>query len=190
MVVLEARDVSYRRCGATSLRRVSVAVMRGELLAVCGPAGAGTSALVSILGGACRPDAGRILRRIGRPTLTRGADGADAALESAGPGSVLLLDHAADPDADEDAVLARGRRAAERGAAVVATTHDLALAARHAHTAALLVAGRLVAWAEPAVAFVPAVRLLGFTGSLPPDPCPAGPADTASRRGHPSVVAG
>ncbi len=48
---------------------------------------------------------------------------------------------------------------------MVVTTHDLELVARHAHTAALLVAGRLIAWADPAQAFVPAVRLLGYSAS-------------------------
>jgi ABC-type hemin transport system ATPase subunit len=184
MVVLETRDVSYRRCGSTALRRVSVAVVRGELLAVCGPPGAGTSALLRVLGGASPPDAGRVVRHAGRARFTRGSDAAAAALDAAEPGSVLLLDHPAEPDADEDSVLGRARWAAERGAAVVVSTHDLGLAARHAHTAALLVAGRLVAWAEPAVAFVPAVRLLGYAGSFPAETVTGWEARTTVERTH------
>lgn len=167
-VVLEARDVSYRRCGAASVRRVSLAVLRGELLAVCGPPGSGTSTLLALLAGCSRPDAGRVVRRGAAPLLARGCGSAWAALDGAREGSVLLLDHPSAPDAPrdgEDAVLDAARRAASRGAAVVVTTHDLELAALHAHTAALLVAGRLIAWAEPAQAFVPAVRLLGYSAN-------------------------
>lgn len=168
-VVLEARDVSYRRCGAASVRRVSLAVLRGELLAVCGPPGSGTSTLLALLAGCSRPDAGRVVRRGAAPLLARGCESAWAALDGAREGSVLLLDHPSAPDdaprVGEDAVLDAARRAASRGAAVVVTTHDLELAALHAHTAALLVAGRLIAWAEPAQAFVPAVRLLGYSAN-------------------------
>jgi ABC-type hemin transport system ATPase subunit len=162
-VVLEARDVSYRRCGAASVRRVSLAVVRGELLAVCGPPGSGTSTLLALLGGCARPDAGRIVRRGATPLLARGCDSAWAALDGADERSVLLLDHPSAPDDAEDAVLDAARRTAARGAAVVVTTHDLELAAMHAQTAALMVAGRLIAWADPAQAFVPAVRLLGYS---------------------------
>ncbi len=164
-IVLEARDVSYLRCGAASVRRVSLAVVRRELLAICGPPGAGTSTLLAILAGCTRPDAGRVTRSGATPLYVRGCDGAWAALDGAHEGSVLLLDHPSEPDASEDAVLDAARRAAARGAAVVITTHDLGLVALHAQTAALLVAGRLIAWADPAQAFVPAVRLLGHSAA-------------------------
>jgi hypothetical protein len=41
---------------------------------------------------------------------------------------------------------------------VVVTVSDLALAAAHAHTVAVLEAGRLVTWASPACALGHAVR--------------------------------
>ena len=174
--VLEARSVSYHREGRTRVRQVSLQAGPGELLMLCGPQGAGTSALLRLLAGGLIPDAGRVLHdgRAPRPDqgleVVHGAPAARRALVTPpepGRAPVLLLDEPTRgaPDAEHDRLVAECRRWAEAGAVVVLTSHDLPLVARHAHTAALLVAGRLIAWASPAVAFVPAVRLLGYGGS-------------------------
>jgi hypothetical protein len=52
------------------------------------------------------------------------------------------------------------RRAADSGHAVVAAVDDPREVAVHAHTLAVLVAGRLVHWATPALVMSPALRLL------------------------------
>ena len=51
------------------------------------------------------------------------------------------------------------RRAADDGHVVVAAVDDPQEIALHAHTVAVLVAGRLVHWATPAIALSPALRL-------------------------------
>lgn len=165
--VLETRDVSYRRNGDALVQRVSISAGHGELLALCGPHGAGHTTLLRILAGDVEPDNGAV-HRCCAPSVT--AAGAQASLDALARDavSVLLLEEptrGADPR-HHDEIVACCRARAEDGATVVFTSHDLALVARHARTAALLVAGRLVSWAVPAVAFVPAVRLLGYGSAL------------------------
>jgi ABC-type sugar transport system ATPase subunit len=70
--VLAVEDVSKRYGGVQALRGVSLAVQRGEVLALLGKNGAGKSTLVKVLCGAVQPDAGAILLggepvRIGSP---------------------------------------------------------------------------------------------------------------------------
>ena len=60
--VLDARDLVKRYGDRVALDHVSVAVGRGELVAVIGPNGAGKTTLLSILAGLQRPDAGTVSR--------------------------------------------------------------------------------------------------------------------------------
>jgi iron complex transport system ATP-binding protein len=64
--MLEALDVSVRLRRRTLLRRVSLAVRPGEILALIGQNGAGKSTLLNVLCGDRVPDAGRVLLA-GRP---------------------------------------------------------------------------------------------------------------------------
>ncbi|HEY3193391.1 MAG TPA: ABC transporter ATP-binding protein [Solirubrobacterales bacterium] len=63
--VLEVDGLSKAFGERTALRKVSLDVRRGELLAVLGPNGAGKTTLLSILAGITRPDSGRISRSNG-----------------------------------------------------------------------------------------------------------------------------
>jgi ABC-type hemin transport system ATPase subunit len=176
--LLEVRDVSVRRCGHSLVQRVSLTVDRGELLVLLGGAGSGTDTLLEILGGVVRPDAGRILRRGGTPLTLTLADAASretpvaigpehaaerlATLDVDHDREVVLLDQPAGGLTDEDAhaLLASCRQTADNGRAVVVTTDRADLAASHATTIALFVAGRLLSWGTPGVALVPALQLL------------------------------
>src|SRR5262249_3892767 len=64
--LLEARDVSRAFPGVQALDRVSLALRRGEVLAVVGENGAGKSTLMKILAGVERLDSGTVLLD-GRP---------------------------------------------------------------------------------------------------------------------------
>ena len=68
--ILEARDVSIRFGGVEALRRVSLQLMPGEVLALAGDNGAGKSTLIKILSGVYRADAGE-LRFDGHPLQLR-----------------------------------------------------------------------------------------------------------------------
>ena len=68
--ILEARDVSIRFGGVEALRRVSLQLMPGEVLALAGDNGAGKSTLIKILSGVYRADAGE-LRFDGHPLQQR-----------------------------------------------------------------------------------------------------------------------
>jgi ribose transport system ATP-binding protein len=59
--LLEMRGISKRFPGVVALDNVSVAIGRGEVVAICGENGAGKSTLMKILGGVHQPDAGEIL---------------------------------------------------------------------------------------------------------------------------------
>ncbi len=59
--LLEMRGISKRFPGVVALDNVSLAVGRGEVVALCGENGAGKSTLMKILGGVYQPDAGEIL---------------------------------------------------------------------------------------------------------------------------------
>ncbi|MCM3885930.1 ABC transporter ATP-binding protein [Frankia sp. R82] len=58
--VVEARDLSLRFGGVTSLDGVSLRQRRGEILAVIGPNGAGKTSLFNCLTGAYRPQQGSV----------------------------------------------------------------------------------------------------------------------------------
>ena len=58
--VLEARDISIRFGGVEALRRVSLHLMPGEVLALAGDNGAGKSTLIKILSGVYHADAGEL----------------------------------------------------------------------------------------------------------------------------------
>jgi ABC-type hemin transport system ATPase subunit len=175
---LEARDVSMRRCGRSLVQRVSLTASRGELLALCGPEGSGTRTLLHLLSGHLRPDAGQVRvdgRERGPATpdprrLACGPDESAALLARPDPASILLLERptAGLEPSDADALLADARRRAEDGAAVVMTADGLEPVAHHATTVAVFVAGRLVSWAAPSVALLPALHILsaGQAGSI------------------------
>jgi putative ABC transport system ATP-binding protein len=59
--VLEARGVTLSFGQTPALRRASLAVSRGEVLAVMGPSGSGKSTLLYCLAGILVPDAGEVL---------------------------------------------------------------------------------------------------------------------------------
>ena len=59
--ILEARDISIRFGGVEALRRVSLHVMPGEVLALAGDNGAGKSTLIKIISGVYHADAGQLL---------------------------------------------------------------------------------------------------------------------------------
>lgn len=58
--VLEARDISIRFGGVEALKRVSLHLMPGEVLALAGDNGAGKSTLIKILSGVYHADAGEL----------------------------------------------------------------------------------------------------------------------------------
>lgn len=58
--ILEARDISIRFGGVEALRRVSLQLMPGEVLALAGDNGAGKSTLIKILSGVYHADAGEL----------------------------------------------------------------------------------------------------------------------------------
>jgi putative ABC transport system ATP-binding protein len=60
-VVLEARDIVLSFGETPALRGASVAVRRGEILAVMGPSGSGKSTLLHCLAGILMPDSGEVL---------------------------------------------------------------------------------------------------------------------------------
>jgi ABC-type hemin transport system ATPase subunit len=177
--LLEAHDVSVRRCGHSLLQRVSITADRGELLVLLGDAGSGTDTLLDLLGGLASPDAGRVLRdgrvplgivsdHTGGVPVARGPEQARARLadhlaaDAESNDVVLLLDEPT-KGLDDDAahlLLAACRGAANDGRAVVVTSDRADLAAAHATTIALFVAGRLLSWGTPAIALVPAFQLL------------------------------
>jgi len=179
---LEARDVSVRRCGTSLVQRVSLTADRGELLVLLGGQGSGTCTMLSLLAGRAVPDAGKILldgrsplhlADAGDLVVGEGPVDADAVLRGhcsvvVPRGRVVLLDRPLDGLAEQDAnaLLARCRASADAGDAVVVTIDSAALAARHATTIALFVAGRLLSWGPPAIALVPALQLLGTGASL------------------------
>jgi ABC-type hemin transport system ATPase subunit len=182
VLALEARAVSYRRCGHTLVQRVSVCVARGEFLAVVGHAGSGADTLVGLLAGNVAPDHGRVLvdgrTRPGRPRppgadarrFGAGVAGVDAVVADAPPRSILLFDlvgSSADVAGATDAhhVARRCRAAADAGHAVVAAVEDPREITTHAHTLAVMVAGRLVHWAPPALVMSPALRLFEPTAA-------------------------
>lgn len=155
-MVIEAQRVSYRRGGLALVRHVSVAVGGGELLAVVGTRGSGAGTLWRLLAGELAPSAGRVLvRGRDRPGLradprvvAHGPDATRALLRSTAGAEVLLCDQPAlGPEGPE--LLDGCRARAEAGAAVVVTVDDVELAARYAHTVAVLEAGRLARWASP-----------------------------------------
>jgi D-xylose transport system ATP-binding protein len=59
--ILEVRDVEKRFGATLALDRVSLALNKGEILALLGDNGAGKSTLIKILSGVVKPDAGEIL---------------------------------------------------------------------------------------------------------------------------------
>jgi len=59
--LLEMRGIAKRFPGVVALDNVSLAVGKGEVLALCGENGAGKSTLMKILGGVYQPDGGEIL---------------------------------------------------------------------------------------------------------------------------------
>jgi putative spermidine/putrescine transport system ATP-binding protein len=72
---LELVDVSLHYGGVAAVRGVSLAVQRGEFLALLGPSGCGKTTTLRMIAGLVDPDAGRILVRgknlVGVPTYQR-----------------------------------------------------------------------------------------------------------------------
>jgi len=58
--LLEVRSVGLTFSGITALRDVSLAVARGELVAIIGPNGAGKTSLFNCISGAYRPTSGQV----------------------------------------------------------------------------------------------------------------------------------
>ena len=173
---LETRDVSVRRCGRSLLQRASITVHDGEFLVLLGGEGSGTDTLLHLLAGALAPDAGRVfvdgrtwMQPAGTPSprtrLATGAAPSVAVLDGADD-EVALLERPTDGLDHRDAhhLLRRCRDAADRGRAVVATVASADLAAAHATTIGLFVAGRMLSWGSPAIALVPALQLIGDSG--------------------------
>jgi len=67
--LIEARDVSKSFEGKTVLRRVSLSVREGEVLAIIGQSGCGKSTLLKILAGLEQPDQGEVVLNDERLTL-------------------------------------------------------------------------------------------------------------------------
>lgn len=59
--LLEVRNVSIRFGGVEALRKVSMQVYPGEVVALCGDNGAGKSTLIKIISGVYRPGEGEVL---------------------------------------------------------------------------------------------------------------------------------
>ena len=74
--LLELRSISKRFPGVRALEDVSIALSRGEILAIVGENGAGKSTLLKILGGILQPDEGQIAID-GEPQLLRSVRDAD-----------------------------------------------------------------------------------------------------------------
>ena len=180
MLAIEARSVTYRRSGLTLIQHVSLCADRGEFLAVLEAPGSGAETLLALLAGTLEPDHGGVLvdgrsqsrarrgfRDDPRHAGERPRSGGDAprrcrTTERSSCSSVRPSgSRSTAPTTSSRECRAR----ADAGAAVVATLADPQLACRLAHTLAVLVAGRLVAWAEPGVALSPAVRALSQVAS-------------------------
>lgn len=67
--LIEARDVSKSFEGKTVLRRISLSVREGEVLAIIGQSGCGKSTLLKILAGLEQPDQGEVVLNDERLTL-------------------------------------------------------------------------------------------------------------------------
>src|SRR6201990_2404103 len=59
-VRLEARDIAKSFGPTPALRGASLAVARGEIIAVMGPSGSGKSTLLHCLAGICTPESGEV----------------------------------------------------------------------------------------------------------------------------------
>src|SRR5262249_38406732 len=83
-------------------------------------------------------------------------------LAAPGAASILLLERptAGASEAEAHALLTAARRRADAGAAVVVAVDAPEPVAPFATTLALFVAGRLLSWAAPPIALVPAVHIL------------------------------
>jgi ribose transport system ATP-binding protein len=75
---LEVRDISKTFPGVRALNRVTLAVARGEVLALAGENGAGKSTLMKILTGVLEHDAGGEIRIDGEPVVLRDGNHARA----------------------------------------------------------------------------------------------------------------
>jgi ABC-type sugar transport system ATPase subunit len=71
---LSVRNLTKRYGGVVALRDVSLDLLRGEVHALCGQNGAGKSTLIKILGGAVRPNSGRVLIKGKEETLQTPAE--------------------------------------------------------------------------------------------------------------------